>query len=107
MKLESNNFNLCLQVLYSSYLLLSVADSGLNMIRYFSRRQSWQRLVIGLKTRALARIPHETECGTPSLFSFQIYPLRVVLVSYLMFLKSVYFIFTNIDRLKLLFTEIL
>ena len=56
--LLSNNLVLCLHVLKSSSLLLSVAPSGLNMIKYFSLKHIWQDLVVGLKPFPLAMMGH-------------------------------------------------
>ena len=76
--LPNSSLSLCLHVLYNSLRLLRVAPSGENMIRYFSFKHSWQVLVTGLKTLPLAKIFHDISYGTPSLFSSQMYLLRVV-----------------------------
>ena len=76
--LTNSSLSLCLHVLYNSLRLLRVAPSGENMIRYFSFKHSWQVLVTGLKTLPLAKIFHDISYGTPSLFSSQMYLLRVV-----------------------------
>ena len=73
-------FSLCLQLLNSSSLLFRVADSGLNIMWYFSLRQSWHFFVTGLKTLALATDCQAISYGTFSLLSFQMYLLSVVLL---------------------------
>ena len=54
LKFPTKSFNLCLQVLYDSILLLRVAQCRKNMMRYFSRRHKWHVLVTVLKALPLA-----------------------------------------------------
>ena len=56
----------------SSLRLLSVHNSGLRIIKYFSNKHKLQRLFAGLYGFALARIFHEIVCSMFLSFNDQI-----------------------------------
>ena len=76
--LPSRGFSLCLHVEKISLLWLSVAPSGLNIMKNFSLRHRGQLLVVGLKGAHFDKIFHEILKGVLSFFSFQMYSLRPV-----------------------------
>ena len=76
--LASRILALCLQAENSSLLLLRVAPSGLNIIRYFSSRQSLQALEEGSYPRPLSRILQLIVCGVFVFLRLQMCWLNVV-----------------------------
>ena len=82
------NFLLCLHELNNSSLELSVASLGLYRMKYFSRRQSLQTPVTGLKLLAFPRMLQLRAYWILFSFKYQIYLLNIVLFLFLLFLKS-------------------
>ena len=72
-------FLLCLQELKTSSLEFKVASCGLYIIQYFSRRQSLQTPVTGLKPFALPKTFQLNSYGIYASFRNQMYLLSIVL----------------------------
>ena len=81
-------FLLCLQELKTSSLEFNVASCGLYIIQYFSRRQSLQTPVTGLKPFALPKTFQLNSYGICASFRNQMYLLSIVLFIFFFFLKS-------------------
>ena len=77
-RLLNRCFRRCLQSVANSFLLLSVAKYGWQMIKYFSLRQRLQLLLEVEYADALAIIFHFIEYGVSLFLSVQMYWLRVV-----------------------------
>ena len=84
-ELHNHSLVLCLHVGNDYLLWFSKAPSGLNIMWYFSFRQTWHDLVDGLKALPLSSIFQLTTDGVgfPLIFSFQMCLIFWLVVSIL------------------------